>query len=47
MRKKFQIITTIAMILWAATTVFFIQAETSKTMNQIVEINKKFVNVVN
>jgi len=47
MKKKFQIITTITMILWASATVFFVQSETSKTMTQIVEMNKKIVNAIN
>lgn len=46
MKKRFQIITTTAVILWTAATIFFVQMETTKTMNQIVELNKKMVSVI-
>lgn len=47
MKKRFQIITTTAVIIWAAATIFFVQLETSRTMTQIVQLNKKIVNMVN
>jgi len=46
MKRRVQIITTTAVIIWAAATVFFVQLETSRTMNQIVQLNKKIVNTV-
>lgn len=45
MKKRFQIITTTAVILWAAATIFFVQMETTRTMNRIVELNKKIVSI--